>query len=153
MRLSSVALVAAGVILLGGCQSDSVFEDLSLDEEHFGFKAQVEPAEPFEIDLFGNGAYPDAEWVIVEIEEDLVHLEEVERIPARPAGAWEGDYGGPFLPVTAHRFTAGSLGESLLAFEVRVDGQTVDRYEVTISVVEDACSLPEEGLIISANRC
>jgi len=130
-----------------------VYEDLSLGEEHFGFKAQVEPAEPFEIDLFGNGAYPDAEWLVVEMDEGLVRLVEVERIPARPAGAWVGEYEGPFLPVTVHRFTAGSLGESLLALEVRVDGQTVDRYEVTISVVEDACSLPEEGLIISANRC
>jgi len=148
----AVLLVVCGV-LFGACQSDSVYFDLSLDEEHFGFKAQVESAEPFEIDLFGNGAYPDAEWVIVELDENLVHLVEVERIPARPAGAWVGEYEGPFLPVTVHRFTAGSLGESLLALEVLVDGQTVDRYEVTISVVEDACSLPEEGLIISANRC
>ncbi|MFC2153776.1 hypothetical protein ACFLQ7_04010 [Actinomycetota bacterium] len=126
---------------------------MSLDEEHFGFKAQVEPAEPFEIDLFGNGAYPDAAWVIADIDEDLVRLEEVEVVPARPAGAWVGEYPGPFLPVTVYRFTASSLGESLLALEVRVGGQTIDRFEVTISVVEDACSAPRDGLIISANRC
>ena len=153
MRLRSVVLVAVGAILLGACQSDSVFADLDLGEEEFGFKAQVEPAEPFEIGLLGNGAYPDAEWVIVEIDEDLVHLEGVERIPARPAGAWVGEYEGPFLPVTIHRFTASALGESLVALEVQVDGQTVDRYEVTISVIEDACSLPDDGLIIRANRC
>ena len=58
-----------------------------------------------------------------------------------------------FLPVTIHRFTASALGESLVALEVQVDGQTVDRYEVTISVIEDACSLPDDGFIIRADRC
>jgi hypothetical protein len=120
----------------------------------FGMKAQVEPGEPFEIGLLGNGAYPEAGWTVVEVDPSLVHLQDIEIIPARPEGVWIGEYEGPFLPVTIHRFTAGSLGESLLALEVQVDGHTVDRYQLTISVVEDACSLPEEAsLIIVANRC
>jgi len=154
IRLRSAALLVACGILVGACQSDSVYEDLDLDESHFGMKAQVEPGEPFEIGLLGNGAYPDAEWAIVEVDTELVQLQGIEVIPARPEGAWLGEYEGPFLPVTIHRFTAGAFGESLLALEVQADGQTVDRYEVTISVVEDACSLPEESsLILAANRC
>jgi hypothetical protein len=85
---------------------------------------------------------------------ELVQLQGIEVIPARPEGAWLGEYEGPFLPVTIHRFMAGAFAESLLALEVQANGQIVDRYEVTISVVEDACSLLEESsLIMSANRC
>ena len=154
IRLRPAALLVACGILVGACQSDYETMDLDLGEDEFGMKAQVEPGEPFEIGLLGNGAYPDAEWALVEVDTDLVQLQGIEVIPARPEGAWLGEYEGPFLPVTIHRFTAGAFGESLLALEVQANGQTVDRYEVTISVVEDARSLPEESsLIMSANRC
>ena len=155
MRLQVVVLVTVCAIVLTACllQSDSVREDLTLDESHFGMKAQVEPDEPFSIDLLGNGAYPDIEWTVVESDAAQVRLDDVEIVPARPRGVWYGEYEGPFLPVNIHRFTAVSMGESLLVLEVRADQTTVDRYEVTISVVEDACDLPEDGQIMAANRC
>ena len=153
MRVRTVVVVAVCGIVLVACQSDSVYEDLALDESHFGMRAQVEPDEPFSIDLFGNGAYPDIEWMVVDSNAAQVRLDDVEIVPARPKGAWYGEYEGPFLPVNIHRFRAVSVGESLLALEVRIDGLTVDRYEVTVSVVEDACDLPEDGEIIAANRC
>lgn len=113
----------------------------------------MEPGEPFEIGLLGNGAYPEIEWTLVEIDTEFVQLESTELIPAWLEGAWIGEYEGPFLPVNILRFAAGSLGESVLALEVQANGQDVDRYEVTIAAVEDACSLPEEGLVIAADRC
>lgn len=145
-------LIVCGFVL-GGCQSDFASMDLGLEESNFGFKAQVEPDEPFEIALFGNGAYPESEWQVVEMDAERVQLRDIETIPARPEGAWVGEYEGPFLPISIFRFTAGSLGESLLVLEVQADGQVVDRYEVTIAVVEDACSVPEASLIVVANRC
>ena len=110
MQLREVVLVTVCGIVLTGCllQSDSVREDLTLDESHFGLKAQVEPNEPFSIDLLGNGAYPDIEWAVVESNAAQVRLDEVEIVPARPRGVWYGEYEGPFLPVNIHRFTAGS---------------------------------------------
>lgn len=155
MRLRVVVLVTVCGAVLSACllQSDSVREDLTLDESHFGMKAQVEPNEPFSIDLLGNGAHPDIEWTVIQSDPAHVRLDEIEIVPARPRGVWYGEYEGPFLPVNIHRFTAVSIGESLLVLEVRVDQATVDRYEVTISVVEDACDLPEDGQIIAANRC
>lgn len=153
MRMLPIALLVLAGVLLGACRSDSVYEDLGLDEDHFGFKAQVEPGEPFEIGLLGNGAYPEIEWTLVEIDTEFVQLESTELIPAWLEGAWIGEYEGPFLPVNILRFAAGSLGESVLALEVQANGQDVDRYEVTIAAVEDACSLPEEGLVIAADRC
>lgn len=57
-----VLLMLVGAVVLGACQSDFASMDLSLDESRFGWKAQVEPDEPFGIDLYGNGAYPEAEW-------------------------------------------------------------------------------------------
>lgn len=155
IRPQVVVLLAVCGATLAGCllQSDSVREDLRLDESHFGMKAQVEPDEPFSIDLLGNGAYPDIEWTVVESDAAQVRLEEVEIVPARPRGVWHGEYEGPFLPVNVHRFTAVGIGESLLVLEVRTNQTTVDRYEVTISVVEDACALPEASEIIAANRC
>ena len=149
-----MAPLSVFAILMGACQSDYERQSLDLDKSHFEMRAQVEPGETFEIGLLGNRAYPDADWSIIEIQSDLVQLEDVEIIPSRPEGAWVGEYEGMFLPVTIHRFEARALGESLLALEVRHDGQAVDRYEVTISVVEDACPLPEESSqIIAANRC
>ena len=127
IRLRPAALLVACGILVGACQSDYETMDLDLGEDEFGMKAQVEPGEPFEIGLLGNGAYPDAEWAIVEVDAKLVQLQGIEVIPARPEGAWLGEYEGPFLPVTIHRFTARSLGESLLALEVQTDGRIVDR--------------------------
>ena len=58
MRLRSVVLVAVGAILLGACQSDSVFVDLDLGEEEFGFKAQVEPANPSRSDCSATAPTP-----------------------------------------------------------------------------------------------
>ena len=115
IRSRSAALLVACGILVGACQSDYETMNLDLGEHEFGMKAQVEPGEPFEIGLLGNGAYPDAEWALVEVDTDLVQLQGIEVIPARPEGAWLGEYEGPFLPVTIHRFTAGAFGESLVA--------------------------------------
>lgn len=154
-----VLLMLVGAVVLGACQSDFASMDLSLDESRFGWKAQVEPDEPFGIDLYGNGAYPEAEWRLVEVDSEHVQLLEAETIPARPEGAWIADYEGQiegaFLPVHMIRFEAGSLGESLLGLEVQSDELTVDRYEVTVAVVEDACTgdFGGETLIIVANRC
>ena len=152
-----VVLVAMCFIFLGlllvGCQSDSVRRDLELEVFHYGMKALVEPGEPFEIDLFGNGAYPDAEWQIIEMDSEVIELRDTEYIPALSEGDWYSQ-GGSFLPTTIFWFTGGTLGESELVLEVQVDGQVVDRYLVTVAVVEDACDRPGEAQgIITANRC
>lgn len=122
--------------------------------DHYGMKAQVEPDEPFEVGLDGNGAYPDAEWRIVEMDSEVIELRDTLYIPARSEGDWYSNAPGRFLPFTIHWFTGGTLGESQLVLEADVDGQVVDRYEVTIAVVEDACDRPEHAPgIIHANRC
>lgn len=146
-------LILLPALLLAGCQSDYVLMDLSLDEGHYGMKAQVETDEPFEVGLLGNGAHPDAEWQIVEMDGEVIELRDTEYIPARPEGDWSSEAPGGFLPHTIHWFTARTVGETELVLEVQVDGQVIDRYKVTVSVVEDACEKPEEAWIISANRC
>jgi hypothetical protein len=125
-----------------------------LDEGLYGWKALVEPDEPFDVWLEGNGAYPDAEWQIVEMDSEIIKLRDTEYIPGPPASAESLAGPGPFLSHTGHSFTAGTLGESRLVLEIEVDGQVVDRYQVTVAVVEDACDKPEHVHgIISANRC
>lgn len=140
--------------LLVGCQSDSVKAPLDLGEDFYGWKALVEPDEPFEVGLEGNGVYPDAEWQIIEMDSEITKLRDTEYIPAPHVRARSTARPGPFLSHTIHWFTGGKRGEPRLVSEVEVDGQVVDRYQVTVAVVEDACDRPEEAQgIISANRC
>jgi hypothetical protein len=96
---------------------------------------------------------PEAEWQIVELDPDVIELRDIEAIPDLEEGDWHSD-GGGFLPQTLFWFTGGTLGESQFVLEAQFDGQIVDRYKVTVSVVEDACDRSEEAQgIITANRC
>jgi len=148
-----VCFILSGLLLVG-CQSDSVNAPLELGEDSYGWKALVEPDEQFEVWLEGNGAYPDAEWRIVEMDSEIVKLRDSEYFPGPHVSAGSLAGPGPFLSHTSHWFTAGALGEFRLVLEIEVDGQVVDRYQVTVAVVEDACDRPEHVHgIISANRC
>jgi hypothetical protein len=55
-------VVPACFVLLGvvpaGCGSDYARRELELRMGHYGMKSLIEPDEPFEVGLFGNGAYP-----------------------------------------------------------------------------------------------
>jgi hypothetical protein len=126
-----------------------------LGEDSYGWKALIEPDERFEIGLAGNGAYPDAEWRIVEMDSEVIKLLDIDYTSSSQASEWSPDAPGPLLSYTIHVFTGGTLGESLLVLEVEVDGQLVDRYQVTVAVVEDACDFDDRELtgIIAANRC
>ena len=159
-----VVLVLVCVLVLGlllvGCESDYARRDLDLGWDQYGMMALVEPDEPFEVGLRGNGAYLDAVWQIVEMDSEVIGLRDTEYIPARQEGDWYSHAEGGFLPYTIHWFIGRALGESQLVLEIHVDGQVVDRYKVTISVVEDACDMPippdmPEDIpgIINANRC
>ena len=152
--LVSVCFILPGLLLVG-CQSDSVNAPLDLGEHFYGWKALVEPDERFEVGLAGNGAYPDAEWRIVEIDSEIIKLRDIDYISSSQASERSPMAPGPLLSYTLHVFTGGTLGESLLVLEVEVDGQIVDRYQVTVAVVEDACDLDDRELngIIAANRC
>jgi hypothetical protein len=56
--------------------------------------------------------------------------------------------------VTRFSFVGTAFGESRLIFEVRVDGQRVDMYEVAVAVVEDACVGFEHAYrVIFPGRC
>lgn len=153
--LVSVCFVLPGLLLVG-CQSDSVNALLELNENFYGWRALVEPDEPFDVWLEGNGVYPEAEWRIVEMDSEIIKLRDTEHIPGPHVSAPSLAGPGPFLSHTGHSFTGGTLGESRLVLEIEVDGQVVDRYQVTVEVVEDACDRPEDAIeigIISANRC
>jgi hypothetical protein len=126
----------------------------------FGSLIQVEPGEEFQVTLLASGAFPDEPWRAVDYDDGVIGLAWSEHEAARTPGDWDAreepdtPKGGSFIPVTHFSFIGTALGESQLVLEVRVDGQQVDMYEVTVAVVEDACDISEHAYgVATPGRC
>lgn len=152
-----VLSIVLATALAAGCLGND-FRDatLSINEFDHGWLVAIEPEEQFDVGLTGNAVYPDAPWRIVEYDPAVIALDgEDHMTPRPPSGDPEGseaeDYDpGSLVSSSFFGFTGLSLGETLLRFEIVVDGEAIDVAEYRVSVVEDAC---DAGTPAVANRC
>ena len=155
----------AVAMLLAGCEggpprADYLKAPAEAGPMDFGSLIRVEPGEEFQVTLLANGAFPDEPWQAVDYDDGMIRLARSEHEAARTPGDWDAreepdtPKGGSFIPVTHFSFIGTALGDSQLVLEVRVDGQRVDMYEVTVAVVEDPCAGFEHAYgINSPGRC
>lgn len=145
------------LLLIPGCLG-SDFEDLPLGIEKWdhGWMFAVEPDEEFSVGLFGNNAYPESNWRIVDYNSEVLRLDgEAHEKPRPPApdveAAEPGQYDEGIRVSSSHfSFTGLDLGTSPLRFEFVVAGEPIDVAEYTVAVVADAC---DAGTVAAANRC
>lgn len=141
---SRTLAIAASVLLTAGCLGQDYRDvDLALSDWDHGWLAVVEPQESFTVGLPEHPQYPDAAWTVV-ADGDPV-LEVVGSTVDRPPP--EEDR---VLAFWVYDVVATSIGEAPLAFELQIEGEAVDRLEIQVAVVEDACA-SENGIV--APRC
>jgi predicted secreted protein len=134
----------AVVLLTAGCLGDDYRDiDLALSDWDHGWLAVVEPEETFTVGLPEHPQYPGTAWSVVADGSPVLEVmgAAVEGPPP------EEDR---ILSFWIYDVVARSIGEAPLAFELEVEGRAVDRLELQVAVVEDACA-SEEGLV--AARC
>jgi predicted secreted protein len=141
-RYRILAALAAG-LLAAGCLGDDYRDvELALSDWDHGWLAVVEPGEAFTVGLPEHAQYPGAAWTIVA--DGSPTLEVVGSTVEQPPPEEQAP------AIWIFNVVARDLGEAPLAFQLDVDGSTVDRVDLTVTVVDDACA-SDEG--IAAPRC
>ena len=155
------ALVSVVGLLLPAC-SDYSTAPIDVSE---GAWVVVETDDEFEVTLLGHPAYPDAAWIITEMGDAVVDLQEtihtpragtpppVELIPDyaseiystmpepdRPPD-YESEEEGPlwYVPDTRFLFAGGDVGETSIVLELWFENELSTTFALTVSVVEEAC--------------
>jgi hypothetical protein len=160
--VGALAVPLVLTVLLG---SDHSRMPISVDDYDDGTGVVVEPGDEFEIYLLGHPAHPEASWAITDLDPAVVEtlrtmhgnhagtpdarqlaaLPEPMRgiwttLPDRPPEIINEEYGEEWRwPMTIFAFSGAVLGESAITLELRVDGELVHSFGITVSVVDDAC--------------
>jgi len=141
----------------------------------------VEPGDEFAVWLLGHPAYPDTAWILTEMDDAVIDLQEkihtpragapppVEMLPDDAAAIYstmpdpdrppdyEDDIDGPiwYVPDTRFLFTGGDYGETNVVLELWIEGELIRTFEFGVSVVEEACDYFEsqESLTKAPHRC
>jgi len=160
-RARSFALVSVAGLLLAAC-SDYSRAPIDVSE---GAWVVVEPNDEFVASVFGHPAYPDVAWVVVEMHEIVVDLQETVHTPregAPPPAEFMPDYAseiystmpeperppdyedeieGPlwYVPDTRFSFTGRDYGETSIVLELWIEDELGATFVFSVSVVEEAC--------------
>lgn len=160
-----VVLLGGWVTLQLVLGSDYSRSPISVDDYNNGIQVIVEPGDEFEIVLLGHPARPEAAWAITGLDPAVVQtlrtmhgnhtgtpdarqlaaLPEPVRgiwttLPDRPPEIVTEENGEEWLwPMTVLSFSGADLGDSIVTLELRIDGELIHSFGITISVVEDAC--------------
>lgn len=150
-------LFLVALLLIAGCLgSDFADAPFGVEKWDHGWLIAVEPGEEFSVDLFGNNAYPDHQWQLVEYDSAVLRLGGQEHQKRRPPvpdveAAEPGESGeGILVSRSGFRFAGVAVGRTPLRFEFVVEGVAIDTVEYTVEVVEDACAA---NTVAVANRC
>ncbi|WP_062378112.1 hypothetical protein [Demequina pelophila] len=163
------AAAGACVLVLAGCLgNDFAAGGLAVEKGDHGWLLAIEPDETVDVGLLGSNAHPDAQWSVVDFDDEVITLTDTAVIPPptdqvqAPSGESNpgddedpgpsADPGTPrFLATeTEFTFTGSALGTSPLRFELTAGGERIDVAEYTVEVVEDACGAPTAAI---PNRC
>lgn len=145
--------------------SDYSRSPIDIDDYDNGTRVVIEPGDEFEIGLVGHPAHPDAAWLITDLDAAVVETQGTNHgnhtgtpdarqlaalpepmrgiwttLPDRPPEIVTEEYGEEWMwPLTMVRFSGAGLGDSAIALELRIDGELIHSFQITVSVVEDAC--------------
>ena len=155
-------LVAVAGLLLAACYSDYSRAPIDVSE---GAWVVVEPGDEFAVGLLGHPTYPDATWVITEIDDAVADLQETIHTPragAPPPVDMLPDYASEiystmpdpdrppdyesedegqiwYVPDTRFLLAGGDYGETDVVLELWIEGELSATFEFSVSVVEEAC--------------
>ena len=145
-----VVSLALTVSIVGCDESVGPGQRISLEESDYGSQVVIEVGDEFDVALLANPLHPLVPWEIEVADPSVVDVAWREHeTRARPSEDWtlEDDPAstdaGSYLPMTIIDFAGTGLGESEIVLTVTDGTDEIDRYEVTVAVVEDACSYKE----------
>jgi len=119
------------------------YQPQDLTELDHGQAVALEPGATLELTLTANALHPESPWEVTAIDADVIGIDGPIDIPADRQrgdwGPWEPDSRHSFLPAWTFAIEGIGLGESELVLELPVGDVPLDRYVLTVAVVEDSC--------------
>jgi len=139
------ACVAESGARANRCGRGFQFHPQNLTELNHRSVVALEPGDGLDVTLTANALYPGSPWQVVEFDPTVIELQgPVSIAPDRVFGdwsAWEPDSRHSFLAAWSFTIVGAELGETPLVLDIENGkGRRVDRYELTVFVVEDACA-------------